>query len=76
MDQSFESTISQASREHPPTALVRSIAATRYPQGTKHSTGKLARFLITFKDTVKEAIQIFWNLQDVNVVSLTMSEIT
>jgi hypothetical protein len=76
MDQGFESTISQANREHPSTALVRSIAAVRHPQGAKHSTAKLARFLITFKDSVKEAIQILLNLQGVNVVSVTMSQIT
>jgi nanoRNase/pAp phosphatase (c-di-AMP/oligoRNAs hydrolase) len=75
MDQGFESTISQANREHPSTALVRSIIAARHPQGTNYSTAKLARFLYTFKDSLKEAVHMLSNLQDVNNVSIAISQI-
>ena len=75
MDQSFESSISQASREHPSTALVRSIVAARHPQGVKNPAAKLARFLHTFKDSVKEAVQMFSHLKDMNSVSIAKSHI-
>lgn len=75
IDQSFESTISETNSEHPLTALVRSIIAARHPQGAKHSTAKLARFLLTFKDSVKESVQMLLNLQDVNSVSIAISQI-
>ena len=75
MDQCFEASISQASGEHPSTALVRSIIAARHPQGVKNPAAKLARFLLTFKDSVKEAVQMFLHLKDMNSVSIAISQI-
>lgn len=75
MDQSFESAINQANGKNPSTALGRSIIAARHPQSTKQSTAKLAKFLLTFKDTVKEAVQMLLQLQEVNSVSIPISQI-
>lgn len=68
MECAFESVLSEAESELPSNAIARSMAAVHRPN-PDYENGRLARFLLAFKDTTRDQVHAMVGQQDIEPVS-------